>query len=209
MDIQMHEPQPYAVTKEHFRPDDLVIGTELLAGELLHITRDATGFIRMWKQSGTLLEVVPAAMPTGFWGWIGARLGVGKLNLDPRWEAVQRCGLLGHLEHWPLIGTVQIVGVAIGAAEHFQYGLEEPTFKIVRVILDGRDQPYASFFPSWVPMLLLGKYSKERIQSIQSGLEDISGKGVHLRKGVVLRHFRLKYAEGKPLFAVICNPEVR
>lgn len=194
-----HITRPFSTSV--FTPNELVIVTEWVAGEIIHIAKDRLGNISVSTPTSlsvgcSLKHFKKRTLRKKLWDTLR---GAGP-ELVPFWKAAYNSGIVGYLRNWPPIGDIQVVGVVVPTNKEYHYAQEELVIKIVRVVLDGRDQPYHSFFPNWVPLLMLGRYSEERLRALVSGPEEISGKHVHKRKGVVVRPFKVRYEpSGEPV----------
>jgi len=74
---------------------------------------------------------------------------------------------------------------------------------IERVLFDGADQGFDSFFPNWVPVMHFGRLSNARIDRYLDEPEDVSGKRLHANDGLVIRHADLRFHHNQPLIGVI------
>ena len=101
-------------------------------------------------------------------------------------------------------------GEVIPFQKGYSYGKDHVTVLIFRVIMNGTDAGYHTYFPNWVPLIYQGKYDLNTILPLRSGDETVSGKALHIREGVVLRHEELKFTEnGTPLIVKLLNPSYR
>jgi RNA ligase (TIGR02306 family) len=87
-------------------------------------------------------------------------------------------------------GEVQIFAEVLPVQKGFSYGFQKPSLRIFKVIVNGSILEY-NVLPEWckthfVPILYRGAFILENILGLKEGLETVSGKGLHIREGLVL-----------------------
>jgi RNA ligase (TIGR02306 family) len=87
---------------------------------------------------------------------------------------------------------VEIFGEVFPARGGYRYGLDVPRVGIFRIILDGIDlvrsqmEAVTSLADLLVPKLFEGEFDEATIIALSKGNETLSGKGVHIKEGVVV-----------------------
>lgn len=114
---------------------------------------------------------------------------------------------------------VQVVGEILPTQTGYRYGQEKHVVRIFDVIVThGVNEPVhlqydqvPEFFNKlWVPVIFDGPYDKAAMMKLAKGKEQVSGKGVHIREGVVVRPYTARRAsDGTRLVVKIINPDYR
>jgi RNA ligase (TIGR02306 family) len=88
---------------------------------------------------------------------------------------------------------VQITGEAFPANKGFGYGQTEPTLRVFDVKVDGVSVPYNQVAgvlkELWVPVLFDGELDAGNLREFANGKEQVSGKELHIREGIVVRPY--------------------
>lgn len=118
------------------------------------------------------------------------------------------------------VTKIQIVGEVIPCQGGYSYGQVEPKVAAFNVTLY-RSGNVESFFPveiiySWhlevVPVLAIARYGeiKDKLRGLAEGMEQVSGKELHIREGVVVRpKIDRKSSRGTWLRLKIINPKYK
>lgn len=122
------------------------------------------------------------------------------LSPDFYWKAAENSKLLELAKKissdYPApLKTVQIIGEAIPCQKGYNYGAVEPSVIIFGItVSDGIGEvhnPYDNSLPGYIgaPVIYKGKYGaiKDSLRSLSEGKEQVSGKELHIREGVVVR----------------------
>ncbi len=129
--------------------------------------------------------------------WIVTSKGLSQKGLGLResagntyWQAAHHTDLLEAINQAFKHGEVQIFAEVLPIQKGFSYGFQKPTLRIFKVIHNGAILEYDTL-PEWckqhfVPILYRGAFDLEQILRLKEGLETVSGRGLHIREGVVL-----------------------
>lgn len=132
------------------------------------------------------------------------------------WQAVRNTDLENHMRrightYGPGDGAlvdVQVFGEVIPAQKGYSYGQKEPTLRVFDIRVEGKSLPLwgVHIKDLWVPKVYQGKYDEEAIRHMATGNELVSGKGLHIREGVVVRPRDIK---GMNIFLKVINPKYK
>ena len=152
------------------------------------------------------------------------------------WMAVKNDGLIQKIVDNFKEGVVQIFGEVVPVQGGYSYGQTKPTVRLFDVRLDGQSIPYdkvpKDLLDLWVPIVYDGELNliekevvvyedvelgirKTRIDNIlpkeiidlSKGKELVSGQGVHIREGIVIRPYVDRYSkDGTKLRLKVINP---
>lgn len=213
--FDVHDILPFGSVMSTFQDGETVIVTELIRSNQIVIARDKQMRIvvssRTMAKRGTVLgEFVEETPSEMFMRW--CRQAPPKMNYF--WQAARNSGIINALEAWPpLRAEVQIFGHIIPSySPGFPYAepaTKEPTVLIDRITIDHEEQAYLSFLPYWVPLFREDKFDPEILGRLAVGKEQVSGKQLHAREGIVIRHPRPKYTNtGQLILAGLYNVKV-
>ena len=86
--------------------------------------------------------------------------------------------------------NVQVFGEVVPAQKGFTYGMTESSVLLYRLDVNGRTLGWpevpAAFRRHWVPVLYEGPFDIDAIRPLRDGNETVSGRGLHIREGVVV-----------------------
>ena len=86
--------------------------------------------------------------------------------------------------------NVQVFGEVVPAQKGFGYGMTESLVLLYRIDVNGRTLGWSevpeAFRRHWVPVLYEGPFDIDTIRPLRDGKETVSGKGLHIREGVVV-----------------------
>lgn len=152
------------------------------------------------------------------------------------WIATKNDGLIQKIADNFKQGVVQIFGEVVPVQGGYSYGQTKPTVRLFDVRLDGQSIPYdkvpKDLLDLWVPIVYDGELNliekevvvyedvelgirKTRIDNIlpkeiidlSKGKELVSGRGVHIREGIVIRPYIDRYSkDGTKLRLKVINP---
>ena len=233
-----HDVEQFRIFESYFKPDDIVTVTEKIHGSQICIARDRNGVITVSSKGASERGFVIEEILADPW-WYGRKFTTRVRNLihwlirkakgikparNVYWQAAYNSGIIGLLQagvfaNWSdeyLDGNgnppeIQIFGEVVPFQKGYSYGKERLDVRVFRVILNGKDLKQGCWpVLPWVPILYSGPYDLEKILPLHSGDETVSGKALHIREGVVLRHEELKFTEnGTPLIVKLLNPSYR
>lgn len=132
----------------------------------------------------------------------------------------------------------QFFGEVFPCQKGYNYGQDKATLRLFRLRIDGREIPFneikttskilndknSSFHEStntfgnfwikvielWVPVIYVGPFNVEKLVEASKGLEQVSGKQLHIREGVVVSPQDTRRSkEGFPLLLKIINPKYK
>jgi RNA ligase (TIGR02306 family) len=177
-----------AKTTAHFTEHDVeqfgIYQNEFVPGEDVIVTEKLHGSQGVYYRNASLEWVVTSK------GLSQKGLGLLENAGNTYWRAARGSGLLEAVNAVFPDGEVQVFAEVLPVQKGFNYGFDAPGLKVFKVVRDGVVLPYDAL-PEWfkanfVPVLYRGAYTPERILPLKEGLETVSGKGLHIREGVVL-----------------------
>jgi RNA ligase (TIGR02306 family) len=175
-------------TTAHFAEHDVeqfgIYQDEFLEGEDVIVTEKLHGSQGVYYRNANLEWVVTSK------GLSQKGLGLKENDGNTYWRAARNSGLLEAVNAAFPGGEVQVFAEVLPVQKGFNYGFREPGLKVFKVIRDGAILEYDAL-PEWfktnfVPVLYRGAYHLEHVLTLKEGLETVSGKGLHIREGVVL-----------------------
>lgn len=110
--------------------------------------------------------------------------------------------------------VVQVFGEAL-PCQGLKYGFADHTMKIFGVAINGKAVPYDKlpdyFRKHWVPVLYDGPYDNvPELKNLALGNEQVSGKELHIKEGVVIRPYEDRRAsDGTWLKVKVINPKYK
>lgn len=152
------------------------------------------------------------------------------------WMAVKNDGLIQKIVDNFKEGVVQIFGEVVPVQGGYSYGQTKPTVRLFDVRLDGQSIPYdkvpKDLLDLWVPIVYDGELNliekevvvyedvelgirktrtdnilPKEIIDLSKGKELVSGQGVHIREGIVIRPYVDRYSkDGTKLRLKVINP---
>jgi RNA ligase (TIGR02306 family) len=155
------------------------------------------------------------------------------------WVASKNDGIVDKIKNSFKEGVVQVFGEVVPVQKGYNYGQIKPTVRIFDIRVNGESVPYDKvtdeFKNLWVPIIYDGElnmiekevviYSDEErgihktkmtyllpdeITNLCKGMEQVSGKELHIREGVVLRPYVDRDAkDGTKLRLKIINPKYK
>jgi RNA ligase (TIGR02306 family) len=159
--------------------------TEFVPGEEVIVTEKLHGSQGVYYRNAKLEWVVTSK------GLSQRGLGLLENAGNAYWQAAHHEGLFEAINDSFPKGEVQVFAEVLPVQKGFSYGFKKPGLKVFKVILDGLMLEYDAL-PDWckakfVPILYRGEFDLTRILPLKDGLETVSGQGLHIREGIVLR----------------------
>jgi RNA ligase (TIGR02306 family) len=185
-----HDVELFHMFKDEFIEGEMVDLTEKVHGSQVNIMLDESG------------KVTLTSKYLGQEGFV--------VDEDPNnnyWRAAKNSGLLARLRcedpknHTPLCGctrykglNVQVCAEMIPCQKGFSYGFKEPTLRVFKLVIGGRVIPLSEvagndfFFMKdiWVPYIACVPFTSAGFAQYADGREQVSGKELHIREGVVV-----------------------
>ncbi|WP_019009705.1 RNA ligase (ATP) [Deinococcus aquatilis] len=174
-----HDVEQFGIYEREFVPGEAVVVTEKLHGSQGIYYRGAGG---QWVVTSK--------------GLSQQALGLKENAGNVYWQAAHATGLFEAVAaaypHGPEVQPkeVQVFTEVLPVQKGYSYGQSGPTLRVFRVVLDGREQPFADWegwFREWaVPLIYAGPFDAALIRTFKDGPETVSGRGLHTREGVVV-----------------------
>lgn len=188
-----HDVEQFGIYERDFVPGEAVVVTEKLHGSQGIYYRAAGG---EWVVTSK--------------GLSRQALGLKENAGNVYWQAAHAAGLFEAVAAaYPLDTTspgqeIQVFTEVLPVQKGYGYGQSGPTLRVFRVVLDGKDQPFADWegwFKDWaVPLVYAGPFDAAHVRTLKDGPETVSGRGLHTREGVVVIPAAARYAsDGTPL----------
>jgi RNA ligase (TIGR02306 family) len=206
-DFRQHDVEQFRLYANEFKEGELVLATEKLHGSQINILRDADGQCLVTSK-----------------GMAGRDVSILEDAGNIYWRAVRNIQVFEKLGALLPDSNVQLFGEVIPCQGGYSYGQTVPTVKFFRMILDGKEFSVNDLMENkagdwlikefilenWVPVIYEGPYDVDKLVDASKGMEQVSGKQLHIREGVVVSPVvpRLS-SEGFPLFLKIINPKYR
>lgn len=205
-----HDVEHFDVYRDYFQDDDLVIITEKIHGSQAAYTLTESGeFLVSSKGLFSRGLVIEPSENNAYWQ------AAKKVDMQDRLEAYQReiKDITGELV------TVQAFGEVVPVqGGNWTYGLKEVDVLLFDVRHNGNSidfSPNSPTFPAyfmelWVPIVFMGRFGRIDIRELAKGREQVSGRELHIREGVVIRHQSMQFAkDGTRLFIKSINPKYK
>jgi len=149
-------------------------------------------------------------------GLLGRGLAIKPTTSNAYWRAANEVGLWDLLERYSaefVDGTVIQVFAELIPCQggNWSYGQSKPTLRIFDIWVGGYSIPYHEV-PEylqhlWVPILFHGDFNLDTIRPLREGKEQVSGRQLHIREGIVVRPHTLRRAsDGTWLQLKLINP---
>ncbi len=208
---------------------------ELIDGERVVITEKCNGsqFILAYNlENGETIISSKGLLKRG--------LTIEESDENSYWLAAKNDKLIDKIQNnWSGVGVIQIFGEVIPIQSGYSYGQTKPTALLFDIRVDGESIPYdrvpVDFVDHWVPVVYDGPINLDKkeiviysdpekgihktkidyilpksIVDICKGNELVSGRGVHIREGVVLRPYVDRLAtDGTQIRLKIINPSYK
>jgi RNA ligase (TIGR02306 family) len=214
--VRHHDVEQFRLYSNEFQEGEEVIATEKLHGSLI------TGL----KQA----DYIDIEGNHQFGKWLISSKGISKRDLsitespeNTYWQAFHNTDLDTFFSVGAPGDEIQFFGEMIPCQKNFSYGQTKPTFKIFRLIINGKelewdemkawpDKPgqnsmtHGLLRPYLVPELYSGPFDESILRTLADGCEKISGKNLHIKEGIVIRpKLNRRSKEGFNLFLKILN----
>jgi len=208
--------------------NDLIKGERVVISEKLHGTQIV--MVHNIETDETILSSK---------GLLKTGLSINESDSNKYWIAANNVDLVNLIKSNFKSGVVQIFAELIPIQPGYGYGQEEPTIRIFDIRLNSESIPYdkvpTDFSKIWVPIIYDGTLNLEEkevilhedeekgirkvkinnvlpkeIISFSKGMELVSGKGLHIKEGVVISPYIDRFAmDGTRLRLKVINPKYK
>ena len=170
---KQHDVEQFGIYASEFVPGEEVIATEKLHGTQGVYFRTAEG---QWLVTSK--------------GMSRNRLTLKESESNVYWQAARNTGLFEQAKTAFPEGEFQVFGEVVPVQKGFGYGQQKPTVFVFKVIHDGvrlsRHEWSQWFRDHAVPVLYEGPFDEAELRKLRGGMETVSGKGLHIREGIVV-----------------------
>ena len=155
-------------------------------------------------------------------GFLGKGLCLKKSDRNAYWRAAETIWQLildsfaAKLTAFDTRGVkVQVFGELVPCqGGNWSYGFKDPTVRVFDVRVNGVSIPFDEieevWKAVWVPVLLYGEFNADTARSLREGKEQVSGKELHIREGVVVRpYIDRRASDGRRLMLKLINPKYK
>jgi len=198
----------YSAFESEFEDDEIVVASEKVHG----------------SQTNYILNFLTNKETVSSKGLLDKGVEIEEDPNNLYWKAARNSKLREAAEfakiNFPEATQIQIVGEVIPCQGGYNYGAAEPRILVFNITLSNPSLT-KSFIPlntkiSWpletVPVLMIGRYGdiKDQLRAMSEGKEQVSGKELHIREGIVVRpEVDRKAANGTWLRLKIINPKYK
>lgn len=194
--VSRHDCEHYSAFEDELLPDETVIVTEKIHGSQFIAFRGGDRFV---TSKGLLKRGLCIEEDEGNLYWRA-------------FKAVGGWGLLDTL--FPPDASVQLFGEAFPCQRGFRYGQERPTLRFFKIKVNGKtlnqSEIPVALLNLWVPIIYQGPLDKATVRQMAEGMEQVSGKELHIREGVVVCPLFMRSAKnGTRLQLKILNPKYK
>ena len=194
-----HDVEHMSVYRDALTEDDMVVVTEKIHGSQVVYTLTEEGEFFVSSK-----------------GLFSQGLCLKESDKNSYWRAAKAVDMENRLKmlQWENPGTVvQAFGEVIPVqGGNWTYGKTDIDVLIFDIRTNGQSYPFdgsipAYFMELWVPILHISRLGELDLSSVCKGNERVSGKGLHIREGIVVRPTEMRYAkDGTRLFLKVINP---
>lgn len=195
-----HDCEQFGVYQDQLDAGEDVVITEKLHGSQAIYFLDGESGLRFVASKGLLSrqQALRASDTNAYWQ-----------AAPPIWALLERMrtiGMAGPSDSLQVFG--ELIPCQGGA---WTYGEKLKTVRVFDVRVNGRSLPYDLAAPVWaevwVPILYRGPFDADLARGFRSGMEQVSGRELHIREGVVVRPYLDRRAsDGTPLRLKVINP---
>lgn len=175
----------YSISEHEFKDDDEVVVSEKVHGTQCNYQYDCRTGEEQISSKGLLSK--------------GISIVESESNIY--WRAIREAKLKEFIEYMisilsaeDMFEKIQFTGEVVPCQPGYSYGFTKPTFLAFNIAgWNSKDEPFKTWFPNEeiakVPVLFRGRYGdiKDKLHAMAEGMETISGKGLHIREGIVVR----------------------
>lgn len=197
-----HDVEQFGIYSSDFSPDENVVVTEKIHGSQVNISLFNGEFYVTSK------------------GLLGKNVHIEESLENIYWQGVRNTGVFEKMfAFYEQLGkdyedsVIQVIGEVVPAqGGNWTYGFTKPHILAFDLRIDGQSVRYADvpeyIKDIWVPVLYSGPFSGVDFQKLSKGREQVSGKELHIREGIVLRpEYDRRAKDGTRLMVKVINPK--
>ena len=208
--ISHHDVEGFKKFKDEFLDTDICFAVEKLNGSQFNAFFSKTGEIGVSSK-----------------GYNSRDLVIERSEKNLYWQALENSGLIDFVKCTILEANapelyksdVQLMGEVIPCQKNFSYGQTKPTLKLFRLKVNGYEYSIPELEKIygidwlkkyWAPILYHGKFDPDIFEKLSKGMEQVSGKELHIKEGIVVSPEVPRIARrGFPLFLKVLNPKYK
>lgn len=190
-----HDVEQFGIYSAEFGEEEEIVVTEKIHGSQVVFGRSAAG------------EIFVASK-----GLMSRGLALKESDRITYWRAGRAVKVFNALRMFEPNADVQFIGEVVPVQKGFDYGFDPqaPSVLFFDVRVNGSSIPFRSvpqeIRAHWVPILYRGRFSKADFKQLSSGVESVSGKGKHIKEGIVVRPYPDRLAaDGTRLMVKVLN----
>lgn len=173
-----HDVEQFRLHSREFVEGEPVVLTEKVHGSQINIIKNVANVFAVTSKGFGSKGLVIEESPTNLY-----------------WIAFNNCGIRNLLAEKLDGRDVQLVGEVVPCQGGFTYGQQKPTIRFFRIVIGGQEitrqqleQLGLQFLAGlWVPVIYEGPFVIDDLIPYAEGKEQVSGKELHIREGVVVR----------------------
>lgn len=197
-----HDVEQFGIYSSEFAPGENVVVTEKLHGSQVNIS------------------LFDGELYISSKGLIGKGLHIEESEENIYWQGVRNSGIrqkitlfLEQLGAEYNDSVIQVIGEVVPAqGANWTYGFTKPHILVFDLRVDGQSVRFTDvpeyFKDIWVPVLYQGTYEGPDYQDMSRGREQVTGKEIHIREGIVIRpEYDRRARDGTRLMVKVINPK--
>lgn len=193
----------------HFR----AYSKEILPGERVVVTEKVHG-------SQCIITYIPEKSETTITskGLRKQGLYIEESDTNSYWVAYRNSNIKTVIEDvaaaHPESKVIRVFGEMVPCQKGYSYGKMDPEVLLFDIRVDGVSIPYdqvpESAKPVWIPVLYDGPFEGDTTLKLCKGKENVSGKSLHIREGVVVSPYIIRKGfDGNRLTLKVISPEYK
>jgi RNA ligase (TIGR02306 family) len=203
--ISYHDVEHFGIYRDEFEAGEEVVVTEKVHGSQVTFIRTKSGQRALSSK-----------------GLIKQGLTLRDEEKNTYWQAAHNTGVFDLLDQFYPDVHVQAFGEVIPVQKGFPYGFKKPWVLLFDIRINGKsvfiDEIPTIFFQTreeckwglWCPVLYQGPLDVDKIKNLSLGSEEVTGKGIHKKEGVVVRPYLDRRAsKGFRLMLKVINPKYK
>jgi RNA ligase (TIGR02306 family) len=203
---------PYVPYKEHDVMEHGIYAADFEAGEEVIATEKIHGSQGVWF----------VYQEDGFKHAVSSKGNLGESRCliceedNHLWKAALRSQLFTLLaENFPQAQYIQAIGEEFPCQKgNWKYGETQPCLRLFKLLVDEKvltlEEVPAPLRHLWVPVIYRGPYDLVKLNTLRGGREQVSGKELHIREGIVVEPIKERRAkDGIRLTVKMLNPDYK